>query len=349
MPQNIGEDDIPPFLSRNPCRRRKDILQLISVVIATKDRSTAIAEISLPSLLKQTSVGFEILVWDASCDEATKHVVERQKPVFERREIALSYAHAPRVGLVSQRNDAVRETGGEIVFFLDDDAEVSTNGMSVIKNYFDSFPWMLGLGLPLIDKTKRDFKLTGTAISTKIKKLFYPLFFGSNTAIRKISASTRNILPTVDLPGIAEWLSGGSVAYRKSVFGELKFDERLQRFGGYSFGEDVDFSHRVMLHFGEPLLVASGAHVVHHNAEGGRIKDDVERVSSVYYNTKVIRDNFNKYRKYGVLPFLWEQRIGRTIAMLVGGYRVRDMISGYIAYRRSLRDYKGSADSIFDK
>jgi GT2 family glycosyltransferase len=313
---------------------------MISVVIATRNRDKAIAEISLPSLLRQDSAGFDVLIWDASDGESTQFAVEKDKPAFEEKGVALEYQRAPRVGLASQRNDAVRKVGGGIVFFIDDDSEVCSNGISVVKNYFDSFPWMRGMALPVIDKANRDVKQGRLAISSKIKKLLYPLFFGSDVGIRKIRASTINALPAADAPGAAEWLSGCCMAYRKSVFGELKFDERLQRFGGYSLGEDVDFSHRVMLHFGESLLVASGAHVVHHNSAGGRISGDTRRASAFYHNTRIVRDNFNKYRKYGVLPFLWEQRIGRTIAMLVGGYSVRDMISGYMDYKRAWRDYK---------
>jgi GT2 family glycosyltransferase len=193
------------------------------------------------------------------------------------------------------------------------------------------------MALPLINKFSGNFRRKRGVIGA-IKKIFYRPFFGRDAMRREIRYSTNNAMPMMDAPGTADWLSGCCMAYRASVFGELQFDERLQRFGGYAMGEDVDFSHRVALKFGEPLLVVPEGHVVHHNSSGGRIGGERARIAAMYYNTKIIRENFTKYAEYGLLPFLWEQRVGRTIAMLAGGYSFADMAGGYLDYRKALRE-----------
>ena len=144
----------------------------------------------------------------------------------------------------------------------------------------------------------------------------------------------------MDAPGSAEWLTGCCMAFRKDVFREIRFDERLQRFGGYAMAEDVDFSHRVFLRFGEPFLIASESLVVHHLSPGGRIGSDIAKLSAMYFNTMIMKENFKEYGKYNAMSFLWEQRIGRSLAMLAGGYRVRDLIRGYLDYRKAMRDEK---------
>jgi GT2 family glycosyltransferase len=128
------------------------------------------------------------------------------------------------------------------------------------------------------------------------------------------------------------------MAYKKSIFDDLCFEEHLQRFGGYALGEDVDLSHRVFLKYGEPLIIAPESFVVHHNAEGGRITGNATRIAAMLFNTKITLINFSKYKKYALLPFIWEQRIGRLLAMFMGGYRIRDIIEGYRLYRGALKE-----------
>jgi glycosyltransferase involved in cell wall biosynthesis len=306
----------------------------ISVIIATKNRSEAIENISLPSLLRQDSADFEILIWDASDDELTKRVVDEARHSFVEREIDLIYEYAPRAGSVSQRNDAVREARGDVVLFLDDDSEASSDAIGVVKHYFDDFAWLQGLGLPLIDKLARIDKYVAHPVIGMLRDVAYSFFFGRQSNTRNIRNSTRNNMPPLDAPGKAEWLTGADMAFRKSVFEKNEFDERLQLFGGYAFGEDYDFSHRIFLRYGEPLLVASSGCVVHHNAGGGRIPDHVNFCAARFHNTAIIRENFGKYRSYRLLPFIWELRVGMVLSMLAQKISPNDIWRAYRAYKR---------------
>lgn len=309
----------------------------LSVIIATLNRSEAVADISLPSLLTQDTSDFEILIWDASGDDITKKIVSSYTRDFSLRGIELRYFQAPRKGLTSQRNDAVRKARGDIVFFIDDDSEVSPSGISAITAAFNQYRKLKGAGLPLatVSPAQRpDNKNSPRLLLSAAKKALWR----EKSGLRKIKNSTRNLLLGADTPGIAEWLSGGAMAFHKSVFDELKFDERLERFGGYALGEDADFSHRVLLRFREALLILPGGTVTHHAIPGGRLSG-AKINAAFFYNSRIIRGNFNHYvKRHGLFTFLWEQRILRMLKMFEAGSSIREIIDGYRAYRQAVRE-----------
>jgi glycosyltransferase involved in cell wall biosynthesis len=263
-------------------------------------------------------------------------IAETARRAFEKRNIGLFYVRAPRAGLASQRNDAVKRANGDIVFFIDDDSEVSSDGLGALAMHFNDFKWLYGAGLPIIDKTPPIDKYVKHPFVGAVRNLLYSFFIGINSGYRKIRNSTRNNSTGHDLSGIAEWLTGAGMAFRKTVFEELEFDERLELFGGYALGEDYDFSHRVFLRYGVPLLVASSGVVVHHNVSGGRIVDGIKRCAALFHNTAIIRMNFRQYRCYRLLPFLWELRIGMILSMLMQKKNPLDICRGYIEYRKAL-------------
>jgi GT2 family glycosyltransferase len=289
--------------------------------------------------LRQDAVDFDVLVWDASKDDATERVVERNKQAFDDRGIGLIYRRAKRIGLVSQRNDAVREAKGDVVFFIDDDCEVSCDGLSVLADTFNSFPWLMGCGLPLFNKIIKTQPSDKTRIkrflTAPIRAIMRFIFSGMDAKKRAVRSSTGVQTPSMDLPGEAEWLSGGSMAFRREVFGEIVLDEDLERFGGYAVWEDVDFSHRVFLHFSRPLLVSGSGLVVHHAAPGQRIYGR-RFLAARYYNMAKIRRNYMKYKKYPLLPFIWEFRIGETLTMLWSGAKIIDIVAAYKMARQEL-------------
>ena len=310
---------------------------MISVIIATLNRAEAMAKMSLPSLLLQDTSDFEVIVWDASEDDETKDLCESLGGEFNNIGATLRYFKAPRRGSSSQRNDAAKVALGSVLFFIDDDSEVSPDGLSVLSGYFNTFGWLMGAALPLVNKSPKGSMGLFRSILSKLRRLVFPIFFGfEDKRYRKIRSSTGNIYPIVDSPGVAEWLTGACMAFRSTVFDSLSFEERLQRFGGYALGEDYDLSHRVFLKYGEPLLILSSGMVVHHNFGSGRIYGK-NRAAAFYYNTAIIRENFNKYATYGLLPFLWEQRIGRTLALIVDGISIPDIVRGYVEYRKAIR------------
>ena len=295
---------------------------MISIVIATLNRADALNTISLPSLLRQDMNDFEVVVWDASKDDASKKVCQTFYNAFSEKKIALRYFKAPRQGLASQRNDASQTATGDIVFFIDDDCEVSVDAIRSLDVCFKSFPWLYGAGLPMLNKTPASGNSTLLKFATR-------LFGMKNGELRrKINRAGGLSLPIKDLPGPAEWLSGGSMAYRKTVFNKLEFEERLETFGGYALGEDVDFSHRVMLEFNQPLMVVNGGYVIHHKAIGGDRNVGINKIAAFYHNPEIIRRNFEAYgEKFGHLWIKWDH-LATVLAFLRNGVSLADIRKG---------------------
>lgn len=283
---------------------------MISVVIATLNRADALRDISLPSLLRQDTDDIEAIVWDASEDDLSEKVCGDLFESFRQKGAALKYTRAPRKGSASQRNDAAMTAQGSEVFFIDDDCELSVDAISSLDKCFRSFPWLYGAGLPMLNKTPA----SGDSF---LLKFAARLFGMKNTELRRrVTRAGRLSLPIKDLPGPAEWLSGGSMGYRRSVFDEMKFDERLETFGGYALQEDLDFSHRVFLRYKQPLMVAHSGYVIHHAAPGGARNIGANRVAAGIFNNAIIRQNFESLgARFGTVATAWAE-LGDLLAVI---------------------------------
>ncbi|MGB9553215.1 MAG: glycosyltransferase family 2 protein [bacterium] len=231
----------------------------ISVIIATRNRAEALEQISLPALLKQTFKDFEVIVWDASDNDDSAEIVKHFP------ELKIRYFKAPRVGSCSQRNDAVKVSRGEIIYFIDDDSEISPDALEAIYEAMSTGE-LAGCSPPVIQEKFTIKEGTNSKFIAFLTKIFLLGGFGRNRVVLK---SGRNQFPLPDKPGTAQWLSGCSMAFHREVFNCLSFDEELQRLGGYALGEDVMFSHNLFKK--GRLLILDKGHVIHHQTEGGRI------------------------------------------------------------------------------
>lgn len=256
---------------------------MISVIIATKNRDEALRNISLPSLLRQDTTDFEVILWDASDSENSRLVAEQYVPLFEEKRVPLRYFRAPRVGSASQRNDAMQSALGEIFFFIDDDSEVSSDGLSSLEKCFVESPECMGAGLAVLENCGPSAKKI--SFRERLKRKLYAAL--GHVKRRKVHPSGSNGGLSAP-PGPAEWLSGCSMAYRREVFSFMEFNEKLQVFGGYAMSEDVEFSHRVFLRFRRPLEVPAKGTVTHHESPGGRGGIDEKRMAMVFYNRYIV-------------------------------------------------------------
>lgn len=103
----------------------------ISVIICTRNRCESLKE-TLESLLRQehtASCVYEVIVVDNHSTDRTKDVVEGFAPRFNGR---LRYVLEPSPGLSFARNKGIREAGGTIVAFTDDDCIVDPQWIHAI-------------------------------------------------------------------------------------------------------------------------------------------------------------------------------------------------------------------------
>jgi glycosyltransferase involved in cell wall biosynthesis len=285
--------------------------QPISVIIATKNRAEALRTVSLPSLAAQKTRDFEVIVWDASEGSATRFVTESS--AVQHAHLKIRHFQAPRAGLTAQRNDAVEEAAGDIVFFIDDDSEVSPEGIGAIQQMFATQPDLAGGCLPL------DYRWPGgdekppakpQPVTAFLLKAYLRLFYPS----MRVSGVYKSFLPKK--PGPIEYLTGCDMAFRKSVFRRFRFDERLQRFGGYALLEDQLFSHQLKRE-GLSLAVAERGMVVHHAAMNGREGNPFNQGRMEAYNAAIVwKTSILPYEPWTIAPFIWA-RIGFAIIILL--------------------------------
>ena len=282
----------------------KDRVPLLSVIIPTKNRAEELRTISLPSLANQDTRDFEVIVWDASEDDASQRLVETF--AANNQNLVIRYFKAPRPGNCAQRNDAVRQANGEILFFIDDDSEVSPDGIAALKEMFATQETLAGGCLPLdywssgmarqsIGKSDR----LGARLSAAYGKLFYPS--------SRLSGIGPAFMPTQ--PGSTDFLSGCDMAFRREIFRDHRFNEKLQRYAGYALWEDQQFSRQLFLE-GRTLSVAEKGHVIHRTALGTRVENPFNRGRVEGYNAAVIwRTTIFPYSRRSAIYFLWA-RIG---------------------------------------
>jgi len=168
---------------------------MISIIIATYNRSEFLID-ALDSLSKQSlsKDKFEIIVVDNNSTDQTEAVVadfKRQYP-----DLNMSYVMEKNQGLSYARNRGIKESAGEIVAFMDDDARAHKDyclNLFNMKTSFREYDAFGGKVIPLYEEGKEPKWLTkhvwgmlakvdlGNQIKPFDKK--YPV--GCNMAFRK--------------------------------------------------------------------------------------------------------------------------------------------------------------------
>jgi glycosyltransferase involved in cell wall biosynthesis len=272
--------------------------------------------VSLASLAKQEgTAAFEVVVWDASDNDRSKTLVEEF--AAENPGIIVRYFKAPRVGLARQRNDAVKETSGDVVFFIDDDSEISPDGIRVLAAMFAANDRIAGGCLPLdynFPAGTQPAILTVTGPLTPLVKAYYKIFEPS----KKASGYYPPTPPTKT--GAISYLFGCDMAFRKEILATHRFDERLQRFSNYVICDDLIFS-RVLLQEGRELRVAKEGYVIHRPASGGRFNFGFDTGRVEGYNAGLVWFVAAlPWSRWSVFPFIWA-RTGVLFAALLSCLR----------------------------
>ncbi|MGA9751479.1 MAG: glycosyltransferase family 2 protein [Acidobacteriota bacterium] len=278
---------------------------MVSVIIATKDRAEALGMVSLPSLARQESSDFEIIIWDASCDDASQRAVEDFAAAHP--DVKVKYYKAPRVGLPSQRNDALAFARDEIVFFIDDDSEVSPDGIGALAEAFANDTDLVGAALPL----RHEGAVPATVPSplgrlfSFIEHLYLGLFllrpWGSNPKVLVTACSSLQ----TDRPGPAFQFVGCDMAFRRAVLETHHFLEEMQRFSNYAYLEDMQFSYGLYQE-GKKLRILDKGYVIHRPRSEARLSKESVRCSMSMFNRYLIwKTTIWPYRKVSIVPYLW--------------------------------------------
>ena len=216
----------------------------MTVAICTKDRPHWVARL-LASLVPLAGESVELLVVDnAPSDDATAEVVAEAGRV--------RYVREPLTGLDFARNRAVREAGGEVLAFLDDDVVVDPSWVQRMqRTWADNADAgaVTGLVMPMALDTPAQvlFERRGG-----FRRGFLPLRYGP-TAFRD----------PLHPCGAGKFGAGANMSFDLALVRSLGgFDEALDTGRPLPGGGDLDMFYRV-LRAGRPLVYEPGAAVFH--------------------------------------------------------------------------------------
>jgi len=278
-----------------------------AVVICTRDRASDLDECL--RAVERARGGAKVIVLDASTGPQSEEVCLGYE---SSSSLDLHYVTATRPGLARQRNQAVevaRGLGVNILHFIDDDTEVLPGYFDAIEACFADEDVVVGVGGVIENMELGRFQA--------LKRVF--CLWGPNRGTVLPSGRVCNGQDIEVPPGSSvDWLAGGAMSYRLSVFNTYRFDDRLV---GLSLGEDYDFGFRVSR--GARLTVATDARCIHHASLQNRHSS--ERVGSEA--TVLTYAWVQEQRENGMSPALfWWATIGELLMRGVHGMLARNTI-----------------------
>ena len=296
------------------------------VIIATKDRAEALEKYSLPSLSRSDYDDFAVIVWDASFDDSSRKVAEKKWPYL------IEYVNAPRIGLSSQRNDAVAHVldkwrGVKYIVFIDDDSELSSDALSgVVEGFLRDDVW--GVNVPIQVPAGGGYWLS-RLLNVKDRVVLTPFLYNL-PACRE------------DRPGAEiEWISGCGMAFRAEFFRycHLEFPEPFELFGGYALGEDFAFSFFIHKKLQKKLINSPKGYLIHH-VHGGKRLDANWMMAARWYNIhllfEVIYGDIPKL-KYFFFKILFKGVFFAALSWKIFSLRSLEPFKGYMEARLALK------------
>jgi len=123
----------------------------ISVIICTYNREKYLP-LALHSLIKQTikPEDYEIIIVNNNSTDRTEEI--SKKFIESNPQLNVKYVVEKQKGLSAARNRGILESSGEIIVFIDDDAEVTDNYLEEGIKFFENYPYVDAMGGKIIPK-----------------------------------------------------------------------------------------------------------------------------------------------------------------------------------------------------
>jgi len=219
----------------------------VSIIICTYNRAEFLIKYALSSLLLQKIIPdsqVEVLVVDnASTDDTRSQVMDFIK---RNSQIPIRYFFEANQGLSHARNRGITKSRGDIIAFLDDDAEATPEWLITIVDAYYRYPdaWAVGgRSIPLCDMPKPKWfagrmlgYLGGHDLGQKEQKLIKKYLQGANMSFRRETFSIIGNFRT-DL---------GVIGYKRLQNDEGELFRRMQKDGLsiYYIPEALLFHHQ---------------------------------------------------------------------------------------------------------
>ncbi len=284
-----------------------------SVIICTRNRKDDLIA-CLQSLKAQTMQPDELIIVDSSDEQVIDF--NEVKNLFSNNcfpKTSLIYKHSDP-GLPYQRNVGISLATQDIVYFFDDDVVLQSDYLAQMNTVFTEHP-EYGGGMGCV-----------TNIPTQ-QKTTYRLFRGAFLLQQDYASGnfTASGMPT-HVYGTTKFkpvqvLGGCCMAYRKKVFKNHLFDEKLS---GYAYMEDCDFSARVSQEY--QLFYNPHAKLVHNASPVARDNIIKNRAMFIKNYSYLFFKNFYPHNRLKVVLYWWSV-LGLFVEALL--YRKWHVLCGY--------------------
>ncbi|MEM2522669.1 MAG: glycosyltransferase [Candidatus Bathyarchaeia archaeon] len=304
----------------------------VSIVIPTRNRSEKLERL-LYSILRQTTRVNEVIVVDDSDDFKTKELIMQLQGYFSRAGITIKHFMSSKneVKSISKaRNLGAKEARGDIVIFLDDDVTIDENYVKEILKVFDKYPQALGVQGTVVN-------LRYSHLDNSIKKVFY-YWHAEAEKCRMLPSgkTTFAYSPSGIIP--CEWLFGLNVAYKREVFKEFSFNERLL---GYSLGEDKELSYKIYKKYPGSLFLTPYARVYHYPPSSNNMSKQKIYIITAY-PIGFFFNNIEQTLKNKAI-FFWSE-IGRIVLGIIwslpNATKIKHLITSYFEAIKHINDIK---------
>lgn len=302
-----------------------------SVIVPTRNRSASLRRLLL-SILKQTIFPSEVIVVDDSDNLETKNLVEQLYGLFLGKGIKLRHImpNENSKSVSRARNLGAKEAEGDIVLFLDDDVVIDQNYLKEILEVFKAKLNALGVQGLVVNMQYSHFW-------NSVKKIFF-YWHAEKDKCRMLPSgkTTFAYAPNGVIP--CEWLFGLNVAYKKEVFKEFSFNEKLL---GYSLGEDKEFSYKIHKKYPGSLLLTPFARVYHYPPPSENVSKQKIYIITAY-PISFFLNNIEQTLKNRII-FLWSE-IGRMLLSIIwslpNATKIKHIITAYFEAIRHINDIK---------
>lgn len=265
-------------------RERAPAHPTVSILIPTKNRREDLVE-TVHSIITQARPPEELVVIDQTAESCEPQVAGALRAAGSA--IRLKYIWAPEIrGLVSARIRGVAESGGDIVFFIDDDITLKPDSVANLMARYVERPDVAGICGVDIGGADVPWWLV-------LARRAYMLgpFHDERSLVNKQHRRLSEPIP-------ARLISGGLMSYRRWVFDEFQFEGALW---GHRWNSSNDFSYRVSNWY--PLIIDPKVGVWHRKPYGDYTPEEFVQIrvsGTFFFFARNIKRDF-----VGWVSFIW--------------------------------------------
>lgn len=307
-----------------------------SVILCTRNSRVEVVIPFCESLYNQTEPPDELIIVDSGdipliADERLADFFKR-----ERERVPLHFIRS-EPGLTKQRNVGVRHVTGDIIYFFDDDVFLEPHFLELMNKMFEDHPeYMGGMGTIIGIDTGRNWREKARLASSYIFERFFLLADSYGDGKFQKSGFPRRPYGINEFKEV-EILGGGLTGYKREVFKEFSFDEKLE---GKPSMDDVDFSRRVSYKY--KLFYNPHAKLEHrHIGISRRERTDFGKWTMLNHRYLFYK-NFNHRNKLSSIAHWWSI-LGLFIRAVIIGPRgeVKAFINGLQEFRKRKKELLG--------